>query len=68
VLERRQHKKVVVFRPLFAVGGQELGYLPAARTRRCRPGARRSSTRSAPHQRRTSSTRCSTAACSRCCR
>ena len=28
VLERRQHKKVVVFRPLFAVGGQELGYLP----------------------------------------
>ena len=28
VLERGQHKKVVVFRPLFAVGGQELGYLP----------------------------------------
>ena len=28
VLERRQHQKVVVFRPLFAVGGQELG-LPA---------------------------------------
>ena len=28
VMERRQHKKVVVFRPLFAVGGQELGYLP----------------------------------------
>ena len=27
-MERRQHKKVVVFRPLFAVGGQELGYLP----------------------------------------
>jgi PhoH-like ATPase len=25
VMERRQHKKVVVFRPLFAVGGQELG-------------------------------------------
>jgi PhoH-like ATPase len=28
VLERRAHKKVVVFRPLYAVGGQELGYLP----------------------------------------
>ena len=28
VLERREHKKVVVFRPLYAVGGQELGYLP----------------------------------------
>ncbi|MSZ77354.1 MAG: PhoH family protein, partial [Actinobacteria bacterium] len=30
VMERRQHKKVVVFRPLFAVGGQELGYLPGS--------------------------------------
>ena len=28
VLERRAHKRVVVFRPLYAVGGQELGYLP----------------------------------------
>ncbi|MBI1378213.1 MAG: AAA family ATPase [Frankiales bacterium] len=28
VLERRQHRKVIVFRPLYAVGGQELGYLP----------------------------------------
>jgi PhoH-like ATPase len=28
VLERQQHKKIMVFRPLFAVGGQELGYLP----------------------------------------
>jgi len=28
VLERRQHRKIVVFRPLYAVGGQELGYLP----------------------------------------
>ena len=28
VLERRAHKKIVVFRPLYAVGGQELGYLP----------------------------------------
>lgn len=28
VLERQQQKKIIVFRPLFAVGGQELGYLP----------------------------------------
>lgn len=28
VLERRTHRKVTVFRPLYAVGGQELGYLP----------------------------------------
>ncbi len=28
VLERRQHRKIVVFRPLYAVGGQDLGYLP----------------------------------------
>lgn len=28
VLERQQHKKIIVFRPLYAVGGQELGYLP----------------------------------------
>ena len=28
VLERQKHKKIVVFRPLYAVGGQELGYLP----------------------------------------
>jgi PhoH-like ATPase len=27
-MERRAHKKVVIFRPLYAVGGQELGYLP----------------------------------------
>ncbi len=28
VLERRLHRKVIVFRPLYAVGGQDLGYLP----------------------------------------
>jgi len=28
VLERQQHKKIIVFRPIYAVGGQELGYLP----------------------------------------
>ena len=28
VMERQAHRKVMVFRPLYAVGGQELGYLP----------------------------------------
>lgn len=28
VLERRTHRRIVVFRPLYAVGGQDLGYLP----------------------------------------
>jgi PhoH-like ATPase len=37
VLERRQHKKVVVFRPLFAVGGQELGYLPGTEAEKMGP-------------------------------
>ena len=33
VLEQRTHKRVVVFRPIYAVGGQELGYLPGQRER-----------------------------------
>lgn len=37
VLERRQHKRVVVFRPLFAVGGQELGYLPGSESEKMSP-------------------------------
>ncbi|HNM97256.1 MAG TPA: PhoH family protein, partial [Marmoricola sp.] len=37
VLERRQHKKVVVFRPLYAVGGQELGYLPGSEQEKMSP-------------------------------
>ena len=37
VLERRQHKKIMVFRPLFAVGGQELGYLPGSETEKMNP-------------------------------
>jgi PhoH-like ATPase len=37
VMERRQHKKVVVFRPLFAVGGQELGYLPGSESEKMSP-------------------------------
>jgi PhoH-like ATPase len=37
VLERRQHRKVVVFRPLYAVGGQELGYLPGTENEKMNP-------------------------------
>jgi len=39
VMERRQHRKVVVFRPLFAVGGQELGYLPGSEAEKMSPWA-----------------------------
>ena len=37
VMERRQHRKVVVFRPLYAVGGQELGYLPGTEAEKMSP-------------------------------
>ncbi|HJQ04216.1 MAG TPA: PhoH family protein [Nocardioides sp.] len=37
VMERGLHKKVVVFRPLFAVGGQELGYLPGSEQEKMSP-------------------------------
>ncbi|MET9721127.1 PhoH family protein [Streptomyces zaomyceticus] len=39
VLERRQHQKVMVFRPLYAVGGQELGYLPGSESEKMSPWA-----------------------------
>jgi PhoH-like ATPase len=39
VMERRAHKKVVVFRPLYAVGGQELGYLPGDSNEKMAPWA-----------------------------
>jgi PhoH-like ATPase len=39
VLERRQHRKVVVFRPLYAVGGQDLGYLPGNEAEKMTPWA-----------------------------
>lgn len=38
-MERGQHKKVVVFRPLYAVGGQELGYLPGSSDEKMGPWA-----------------------------
>ncbi len=37
VLERQQQKKIIVFRPLFAVGGQELGYLPGDQGEKMNP-------------------------------
>jgi PhoH-like ATPase len=39
VLERRRHKKVLVFRPLYAVGGQDLGYLPGNESEKMHPWA-----------------------------
>ncbi|MER6448557.1 ribonuclease [Streptomyces venezuelae] len=39
VLERRQHQKVMVFRPLYAVGGQDLGYLPGDASEKMSPWA-----------------------------
>jgi PhoH-like ATPase len=37
VLERQQHSKIMVFRPLYAVGGQELGYLPGDQAEKMNP-------------------------------
>ena len=37
VMERKLHRKVVVFRPLYAVGGQELGYLPGTENEKMSP-------------------------------
>ena len=39
VMERRQHRKVIVFRPLYAVGGQDLGYLPGSEQDKMNPWA-----------------------------
>ena len=39
VMERRQHRKVMIFRPLYAVGGQDLGYLPGSEGEKMSPWA-----------------------------
>jgi PhoH-like ATPase len=39
VMERKQHRKLVVFRPLYAVGGQDLGYLPGSEADKMNPWA-----------------------------
>lgn len=37
VLERSAHRRVMVFRPLYAVGGQQLGYLPGNESEKMNP-------------------------------
>jgi len=39
VMERQQHRRVVVFRPVYAVGGQDLGYLPGGEDDKMQPWA-----------------------------
>ena len=39
VMERRKHRKVIVFRPLYAVGGQDLGFLPGSEAEKMSPWA-----------------------------
>jgi PhoH-like ATPase len=39
VLEKQQHRKIMVFRPLYAVGGQELGFLPGDSAEKMNPWA-----------------------------
>jgi len=39
VLEKQQHRKIMVFRPLYAVGGQELGFLPGDAAEKMNPWA-----------------------------
>ena len=37
VLEKQTHRRVMIFRPLYAVGGQELGFLPGTEEEKMRP-------------------------------
>ncbi|MFT4123881.1 MAG: PhoH family protein [Microbacteriaceae bacterium] len=39
VLEKQQHRRIMVFRPLYAVGGQDLGYLPGDAAEKMNPWA-----------------------------
>lgn len=39
VMEEQRHTKVMVFRPLYAVGGQDLGYLPGTEAEKMGPWA-----------------------------
>jgi len=39
VMERRAHKKIIIFCPLYPVGGQELGYLPGSEGEKMSPWA-----------------------------
>jgi PhoH-like ATPase len=37
VMERRAHKKIMVFRPIYAVGGQDIGFLPGTEGEKMNP-------------------------------
>ena len=37
VLEAKTHNKIMIFRPLYAVGGQDLGFLPGTEAEKMRP-------------------------------
>lgn len=37
VLERQTHRKIMIFRPLYSVGGQDLGFLPGSEDEKMRP-------------------------------
>ncbi|WP_297004369.1 PhoH family protein [uncultured Corynebacterium sp.] len=39
VMERNRHRRIVVFRPLYAVGGQDLGFLPGDADEKMNPWA-----------------------------
>lgn len=39
VVERHEHRKIIVFRPIYAVGGQSLGYLPGSGEEKMDPWA-----------------------------
>lgn len=39
VLEQRSHSRIIIFRPLYAVGGQDLGYLPGTEGDKMSPWA-----------------------------
>lgn len=68
VMERRRHKKVIVFRPCTRSAARNSVTCPGRSRRRCRPGRRRSSTRSARWCTRTCWRRSPRAGCWRCCR
>jgi len=36
-MEKNTHRRVLIFRPLYAVGGQELGFLPGTEEEKMRP-------------------------------
>jgi PhoH-like ATPase len=37
VMERKTHKRIIIFRPLYSVGGQDLGFLPGSESEKMQP-------------------------------